>query len=324
MRKLSLAMSSLAILLLIILLLASAACNGGSPESTPTPSVTSAIGKTPTPTPPSSVTATPAPPPIEVKATPSQTTYLPGETITIEFSVKNTGAEPLTIRSGPPEFEVRSMESHRHVRVFPQGREQVTLATGETVTYTFVWDQRDDSGQQALPGEYRVASLHYFALGEGLVDGWESPTRRVMAGTVRVLIEYHQGAMEKSIEVDQSQTASGLTITLERVELSAAGGEVYAFTTPSNFDPSQGPPGPPPQSMIAPAQYSVDGGPVRDAGYGGSTIHEDGMELFWRDLDPIPSDAEVLTFTITDVELLFAPTGPSQWPGPWEFEIPLQ
>jgi hypothetical protein len=75
--------------------------------------------------------------------------------------------------------------------------------------------------------------------------------------------------------------------------------------------------------MIASAQYSVDGGAVRDAGYGGSTIHEDGMELSWDDLDPIPSDAEVLFFTITGVELLFAPTGPSQWSGPWEFKIPL-
>ena len=297
------------ILFLGMLVVSSAACGGGGPE--------------PPPTPVSGVTATPAPPPIEVKATTSQTTCLPGETITIEFSVKNTGTEPLTIRSGPPEFQVQSVESLSYVWVFPPGREQVTLAPGEIVTYTFVWDQRDASGQQVLPGEYSVSSFHYVAFGEGWIEGWEHPTRRVSAGTARVQIEYPQGAMEKSIEVNQSRTADGLTINLERVELSATGCEVYAFTTPHNFDPSQGPPGPPPQSMIASAQYSVDGGPQRDAGHRGSTIREDGMELHWLKLDPIPSDAKVLTFTITEVELLFAQTGPSEWSGPWEFEIPL-
>jgi len=63
---------------------------------------------------------------------------------------------------------------------------------------------------------------------------------------------------------------------------------------------------------------------VKWAGHGGSSIREDGMELFWHDLDPVPSDAKVLIFTITEVTLLFAPTGPSEWSGPWEFEIPLE
>jgi hypothetical protein len=296
----------IAILLLGILLASSIACGGGTPES-----------------PLSRIGPTPDLPSIEVRATLSQIAYLAGEEVRLEFSAVNTDAEPVTIRSSPPEIEVRSMESHKDVRVFPPGYEQVTLAPGETMTYTFVWDQTDSSGQQVLPGEYRISVLIYVALEGCWVLGWESPTARWTAGGATVFIQYPQGAMEKSIAVNQSQTADDLTITIERVELSAAGCEIYAFTTPPNFDPSQGPPGPPPQRMIASAQYSVDGGPQRDAGNGGSNIREDGLKLFWRNLDPIPSDAEVLIFTITGVELLFVPTGPGQWSGPWEFEISL-
>ena len=73
------------ILLLSILALSSVACRGESPQSAPTPV--------------SRITATPALPSIEVEATLSQVTRLPGEVVTIEFSVNNTGAEtaPLTL-----------------------------------------------------------------------------------------------------------------------------------------------------------------------------------------------------------------------------------
>lgn len=140
---------------------------------------------------------------------------------------------------------------------------------------------------------------------------------RVGKGTIaKVLIQFPQGAMEKSIEVNQPQTAEKVTITLERVELSATGAKVYAFTTPPSYGLQEGGPGLPSPSMMvhADAQYSVDGGPVKEMGLSANRFLKNGIQLIWENLDPIPSDAKVLTFTITKL---------GDWEGPWEFFIPL-
>jgi len=305
-----------AVLLLGILVVSSAACGGGSPGLPPTPA--------------SGTTATPSPPPVEASATPSQAVYLPGEAVTIEFSFENVSAEPAMLWPFSPEMEITRPRGSEVLRSFEAGPEQITLGPGETTTYTFVWDQKDASGQPVGPGYYWINGYYYVASEGGYDQSWDyydgfESRHGQCSSWAEVVIQYPQGAMEKSVQVNQSQTASDLTITITRVELSATGVEVYGFTTPPNFDPSQGTPfPPPPQMMIAGAEHSVDGGPEKWTGYGGSQPLEDGLELSWLHLDPIPSDAEVLVFTITEVELRFAPGGTSEWSGPWEFEIPLQ
>ncbi len=67
------------------------------------------------------------------------------------------------------------------------------------------------------------------------------------------------------------------------------------------------------------AYYSVDGGPAIEAlGPGQRYVNhdiEDDIALSWTELDPVPSDARILTFTITRM---------GEWQGPWEFVIVLQ
>jgi hypothetical protein len=132
--------------------------------------------------------------------------------------------------------------------------------------------------------------------------------------------------MEKNIEVNQSQTVSGITITLERVELSAMGARFYAFTIPPGYSPPKQPlppilplPHPPPPEMVAVhAEYTVDG-VTKDAGYSGIGAHGNGIRLTWGSdvahLDPIPSDAKELTFVITRL---------GDREDPWEFHVPLE
>jgi hypothetical protein len=133
--------------------------------------------------------------------------------------------------------------------------------------------------------------------------------------------------MEKNIEVKQAQTVTGLpfmwkreelsidlTITLERAELTAEGAKFCAFATSPN-SPSAGYDHPQ-WSGPACAQYIVDGA-IKDAGTAGMRYCDDGIRLRWghdTGLDPVPSDAKELTFTITEF---------GDWQGPWEFRIPL-
>jgi hypothetical protein len=56
----------------------------------------------------------------------------------------------------------------------------------------------------------------------------------------RILVLPPEGVMEKMIEVNQSQTVNGITITLDRVELTATGMKVYAFSTPPDYNLPQG------------------------------------------------------------------------------------
>ena len=128
----------------------------------------------------------------------------------------------------------------------------------------------------------------------------------------KVLILFPQGAIEKTIEVNRSQTADGITITLDRVELSLEGAKVCAFT---NVRLAEDGIHPPVSKMIPTlAQYTVDGF-TKDAGYAAERLLEEGTELTWDDLDPVPSDARELSFTITKF---------GDWQGPWEFHISLQ
>ena len=111
-------------------------------------------------------------------------------------------------------------------------------------------------------------------------------------------------------------TVHGITITLERVELSTSEARFYAFNVPPDYSLPHGPELPPPSLMklLAYARYSIDGGPMIDAGP--SEIHflNDGMSHVWN-LDPVPEDATELTFVITRL---------GDWDGPWEFVISLQ
>ena len=123
--------------------------------------------------------------------------------------------------------------------------------------------------------------------------------------------------MEKTIEVNQSETVNGITITLERVELTATEARFYAFNIPSDYDLPQGPDLPPPSLMFhAEAEYRLDDGRVIEAGLSGIRFLDNGMIHSWdRYLDPVPQGTRELTFVITSL---------AEQDGPWEFKIPLE
>lgn len=251
----------------------------------------------------------PPPPALQLEIIPAKTVYLPGEDIEIDFRFKNIITESVTVTPFPTEIQITRSRPYEVVRSFSVGSGKLALLPGEIKEYILIWDQRDDTGQQVAPG------WHYINVAG--ITSLCHPARG------KFLIQHPQGAMEKTIEVNQSPTVNGITITLKRVELTSQGASFYAFTTPPSYKlpkvPKQGPKLPPPPPVgPAHAQYTVDG-VTKDAGSCGIGLQDDGMRLSWGIggawLDPVPSDAKELTLTITKF---------GDWRGPWEFQIPLQ
>jgi hypothetical protein len=242
------------------------------------------------------------------------TVYQTGEKIEITLYFTNEASEPRIMSPFPPEINIErpNMQppDNSIVRSFPAGTQEVHLEPGETVTYNLTWDQRDDSGQQVEPGWYgvevTVVSRKVSATTSASVRGWAT----------QVLILPPEGVIEKTIEVNESQTVNGITITLERVELSALQAKFYAFNVPPDYNLPQGPMLPPPKFMIhAEAQYSLDDGPMKEAGPSAIRFLDNGMRHTWDMLDPVPKGTKELVFIITEL---------GDWDGPWEFHISLE
>lgn len=246
---------------------------------------------------------------IEADVTPDKDTYLPGEEIVVEFSFKNVASELFPIDPFPPGVEiVRPSPYDEIVRSFPAGTATKSLAPGEVASYTIAWDQRDDQEQQVSYG--------YYSLKLGCIRLRDDAMSLDLSESRRLVILPPEGVMEKVIQVNQSQTVSGVTFTLERVELSALKARFYAFNVPPDYSPPQDLNAPPPRLTIhANAEYSLDGGSIKEAGSSEIRFLENGMVHTWDLLAPVPKGTRELTVTITNL---------ADQQGPWEFVISLQ
>jgi len=187
-------------------------------------------------------------------------------------------------------------------------------------SFVVTWDQRDNHGQQAAYGHYKLV-VGYIRLGDRSM-------MRDLSESVQLLILPPEGVMEKTVEVNESQTVNGITITLERVELTALSASIYAFNVPPDYTLPQNPvepgsdlpqgtePAPPwMMELHAHAEYSLDDGPVNNAGWSGIGFREDGMRLSWIMLDPVPKGTKELTLIITKL---------GDQEGPWKFQVSLK
>ena len=243
---------------------------------------------------------------IKVYSNLNKDVYLPGEDIVMNFAFQNVTAEPFQIDPFPPLIQI----SHQDEvwRSFPPGEAVKTLEPDEVTTYTLVWDQSDEQGQQVPYGNY------YIKLGH--IKSGDRTRSLSLSGTRQFLILPAQGVIEKTIELNESRTVDGITITLNRVELTAAGMKVYAFNTPPDYYLSERPQPPPPEFMKlhAEAEYHLDGSPMKKAEPSGIRFYDEGVRHSWKHLDPVPKGTKELTFIITKL---------GDWEGPWEFHVPI-
>ncbi|MBI4302751.1 MAG: hypothetical protein HY665_00215, partial [Chloroflexi bacterium] len=276
-----------------------------APAFAPTPT------PTPTPTPVPAPTPAPTPSIIGFNRVPDVVSAY-GQTAEINLSFTNRAPDVRTVSPFPPLIKIIELPDFRPparvVRVFPAGSDARTLQPGESV-YSFAWDQKDDSGRQVAPGWYSV----------------EVTLATSRGSAARVLVLPPEGVMEKNIEVNQSKTVSSITITLQRIELTATGMRFYAFNTPPGYNLPQGPMLPPPMfAMHAEAEYSIDGGRIKEAFPSAIRFLDNGVLHTWAEyLDSVPKNAKELTFRIIRLSGGGPPPG-QDWQGPWEFKIPLQ
>jgi hypothetical protein len=96
-----------------------------------------------------------------------RTTFSQGETISMTLSITNCGDEEVIrfYSSGQRyDFVVSDTEGHEvwrwsHGKAFIQVLGQETFQPGVTVTYTEVWDQSSNAGEQVTPGDYDVLGI---------------------------------------------------------------------------------------------------------------------------------------------------------------------
>ena len=259
----------------------------------------------------------PAPsPPFEESVTPEDAHYLPGELIEVRLTITNVSAETITFSPYPPQIRVTPrMDFDRTLFLVAGGTQPREVSPDETITFDFAWDQKDSQGQQASPGWYAV-SFRDMNITQG-------DRGTMFHSTARVLIQHPQGAVEKTIDLNQEQTVNGITVTLERIELNSSGMTVYAFNNPPGYNLPPGQTAPAPSMWIqAEAEYSTDGGAVKKAGSSGIRFLDNGIRHTWNNLDPAPKDAKELIFRI--LRLSEGGTPGQGFEGPWEFKVPLE
>jgi hypothetical protein len=288
---------------------------------------------------------------VEINLVPARQVYLPGEEILMQLVLTNASkgeVEPVIVSSLPPSISLVRTGSFSGpavppgmvmppsetgtmgaVKTFPAGTGEKTLVKGEKLTYNLTWDQKDKGGKQVSPGWYNYESTCWFRP-ESSQDNSGSGV-----GNRAFLIQYPQGAMIKTIEVNQSKTLDGLllktikgetktvdvVITLKRVELNEMGATFYAVMSSPN-NPVSGYNNPEWMGHIPmTSQYIVDGA-VKEARAPSTQLLDSGIEFRWGAstddpsyLDPVSAAAKELTFVIPEIR--------PDWKGPWEFKINL-
>jgi hypothetical protein len=269
---------------------------------------------------------------VGLKLNPAKTVYLPGEPIEMNITVLNASqgeVDPVTVDPCPPAINIMSPggtpDSDKLVKTFAAGNEQKTLAKGEQIIYPITWDQKDDNGNQIPAGWYFYGYTCFF--GNQSIPGGKVGS----GGTERAfLVQYSQGALQKTIELNQSQTITDfpfdtldgktqpidLTLTLKQVEMSE-NGISFMMVASSPDNPVPGYNNPEWMSGFREAQYVVDG-VVKEARAANTSFLDSGIELRWgyndAYLDPVPVDAKQLTIIITKF---------GSWQGRLEFQVPL-
>jgi hypothetical protein len=291
----------------------------------PAPAMTSAAGSaakqeivpTASPAPPSAASgpaASPSPAPrtlVSVDAVTNKATYSSGESINVEVSMRNSGTEPLKIDKFPPVVSLMKADTQQPVYTFSAGKDVVTIAPGGTANFTLSWNQTDSGGNRVPGGSYYVELENLDLQGRSMQLNLSRPAR------FEILPPTSGSPASRTLISNQSQTSTGITITLRRIVFSDSGFAVHALISPPpdyGFLPLGGP-NSSSKSFGASAAYSVDGGWVKDAGPSSVEYQASSMNHVWAVAEPIPSGSGQLVFIVNSV---------GSWRGNWQFYVSLK
>jgi hypothetical protein len=106
--------------------------------------------------------------PIIVTVVADKAVYDRGESVRFTLSIMNTTSESVTrTMPGGQDYDliVRTLDGSEvwrwsRSRVFTDAIREVSFGPGQTKTYSEIWDQRTNTGQQVGPGSYVVLGIH--------------------------------------------------------------------------------------------------------------------------------------------------------------------
>jgi len=226
------------------------------------------------------------------------------------IGIVNLSSGTLTIDPFPPAIQIKSVGQDKVVYSSPAGTRTYDISSDHPFIPTKdTWDQKDINGEPVSPGWYEIGY-------EYVIIEQNTGKRYTANPTAGFQIVHPDSAMNKDLEINQSVTAEGVTVTLERIELNAVEVTVYIFTTPPGYTVPQAGQLEGHSSFVrhSTAEYSVDGSITKQPVDIRAQFNESGARLIWN-LDPIPVNTRELAFTITQL---------GDWEGPWEFRIPLE
>ncbi len=235
--------------------------------------------------------------------------FLPGERIMYGIGIINHSSANLTLAPLHAPMFITRLDTGEIVYSSPGGRGSYILDP----KFSFLpnkgfWDQLDDDGRQVPPGRYEITHAYT------AVNQETSQSYSVTASDDFVIVE-PDSAMSLELTPDLAVTMDNMTVTLTRLTLTAAGGEVSFFATPPGYKL------PPPEAHMT--DYEVWNDSSLTFQQDGRIVHKtvqsgmwdpDGIEASW-DIGPVAHGTRELTFIVTR----FAGRE-----GPWIFTVSLE
>ncbi|MBI2918658.1 MAG: hypothetical protein HYY01_11810 [Chloroflexi bacterium] len=280
---------------------------GAEPAVEPTAKPPPGVGSPGATTPPT----TPAPMPRLADAMPvrigrqsAREFYTPGDAIDLTLTVTNVSNASVDIQAFPENVTLYPADTPRAEEVVvASGGGPRRLAPGESAILNLTVPGEVSA---TLPlGRYTVNVGVRFTDGTGAGAG---------GGIIFVLLP-PQGALEKTVVVNEVREAEGVRITLRQIEFTQRQTRIVSIAVPPGYTPPEGPVSFPRGNMAG--KYRVDGGPWREL-HAAYRDTQEGVHLEWT-LGPVPADAKVFEFAVTQ----FAINPSHQVGGLWEWTVSL-
>ena len=285
--------------------------SGGPPTTTSIVSVTTATKTTTTTitmrtttTVTSMTTTTPVNQgePLVANASTDKSSYPAGESVNIQVSLTNVTSSPITLEKFPPILSMMQADTLQPVYTFAAGTIEKTIAPHQTTSFTVTWNQLDAKGKEVAPGVYYLELEDLDYQGQAIKLNFTNPVRfNILPETSTTLDN------DRLVNVNQSITDNGITVTINSISLYKNGGVqvLTTITLPADYPSGNN------TDYRATAYYSIDSGWVNDAGLSQMS----GNTQVWQ----IP-----LTISQDNYELIFIITSVGTHQGYWEFHIPLK
>jgi len=81
--------------------------------------------------------------------------YKTGENVIINLTLKNISSQTMKMEQLPPILSIMNSDTHKPVYTFAAGKDIRTLATGDSVQYSYSWNNADFNGQ-IVTGKYYI------------------------------------------------------------------------------------------------------------------------------------------------------------------------